>query len=348
MCFSIEMARIALTVNTENASMEELEASVKCARTERESSRYRAIIALEMGFDRKSVAKLFGVGERALRNWIKAFNKQGIDGLLEEPREGRPSKIPAQTHEELREVLTHPEQANEVHWTGVKFHGYIRETLEIEIGYSTVIRFLHDQSFALKVPRPWPDRQDEKAREAFCEGLKRLLENPDVEFWFGDECGVEGDPRPRRRWAVKGSKTRGTKNGDHVRMNITGIICPRTGEAYALEFTHSDTEVFQCFLDEANQDLRFERKRQILILDNASWHKGSNLRWGRFEPMFLPPYSPDLNPIERLWLIMKAEWFTDFVARTREELMERLDLALCWLMDRQEGNQRTCAMKTEI
>jgi len=342
------MVQRLLTPNFENASFAELEAAAKCARTQREHNRHRAIIALGVGLDRAAVAKVFGVSVRALRRWILAFNGRGVDGLLEEPREGRPSKIPTQTHEALREVLEHPAQAGEVHWTGTKFHGYLRDTLRIEIGYSTVIRFLHNQDFVLKVPQPWPDRQDAKARKAFCEGLKRLCEDLNVEIWFGDECGVEGDPRPRRRWALKGSKPRVTKNGDHVRMNIMGIICPRTGEAYALEFTHSDTEIFQIFLDQANQDLRFERKRQILILDNASWHKGSNLRWGRFEPMFLPSYSPDLNPIERLWLILKAEWFTDFIAKTREELMERLDQALCWLMDRQEGNQRTCSIKTEI
>lgn len=64
--------------------------------------------------------------------------------------------------------------------------------------------------------------------------------------------------------------------------------------------------------------------------------------------MFLPPYSPDLNPIGGLWLLLKAEWFTGFVAKTRDELMERLDRALYWLMDRQEGSQETCAIKTEL
>ena len=79
-----------------------------------------------------------------------------------------------------------------------------------------------------------------------------------------------------------------TKNGDHIRMNVTGMICPRTGQAYMLEFTHSDTEIFQCFLREANSDLAFERPRQILIVDNASWHKSKSLRWGRFEVFYLP------------------------------------------------------------
>lgn len=342
------MARSLYVPNPENASHAELEIAAKCARTQREHNRYRAIMALIMGFEREAVAKLFSVTDRAVRNWIVAFNQQGIDGLLEEPREGRPQKIPESQHEELREVLTHPKKAGETHWTGTKFHGYLRNTLQVEVGYSTVIRFLHNQNFVLKVPQPWPDRQDAELRNAFCEKLRQLTTDSDVELWFGDECGVEGDPRPRRRWAPKGSKPRMTKNGEHIRMNITGIVCPRTGEAYTLEFSHSDTVVFQTFLDNANRDLILERKRQILIVDNASWHKRKSLNWGRFEPMFLPPYSPDLNPIERLWLILKSEWFTDFVAKTKDELIHRLDQALCWLMDRQVGNQRTCTIKTDL
>lgn len=102
--------------------------------------------------------------------------------------------------------------------------------------------------------------------------------------------------------------------GTHIRMNVTGIACPRTGECYSLIFSHSDTEIFQIFLNHANTDVDSQRKRNILISDNASWHKSKSLDWGRFECVFLPPYSPDLNPIERLWLLMKAQWFSDLIA----------------------------------
>jgi transposase len=61
-------------------------------------------------------------------------------------------------------------------------------------------------------------------------------------------------------------------------------------------------------------------------MDNASWRKTTSPKWGRFEPLFLPPYSPDLNPIERLWLILKAHWFSGFYAKSLDELIERLTL----------------------
>ena len=123
------------------------------------------------------------------------------------------------------------------------------------------------------------------------------------------------------------------------------MVCPRTGQFYALEFTHSDSVVFQTFLDHANTDVQRQQPRNVLICDNASWHCSKSIRWGNFEPLFLPPYSPDLNPIERLWLLMKANWFTDYIAKNREALIERLDKALQWLIERSYENQTTCSMR---
>jgi transposase len=291
------------------------------------------------------VAKLSGIALRTLYQWIARFNAGGIDGMIDKPRDGRPRKIPSLITPELKALVDKPSDAGVTHWTGVKLHGYLRESLDLEVGYRTVIRWLHENNFRLKVPQPWPDRQDEAARQAFQERLKIYLAEQEIDLWYLDEFGVEGDPRPRRRWAQKGAKVRVTKNGDHMRMNVTGMICPRTGAFYALEFSHTDTEVFRCFLEHANRDVKLERKRNLLIMDNASWHKAKNLPWGRFEPVYLPSYSPDFNPIERLWLLIKAEWFADFVAKDKEDLMQRLDQALNWVVDRGPDNSRTCAIK---
>jgi len=86
-----------------------------------------------------------------------------------------------------------------VHWTGVKLHGYLKAQLQVELGYSTTVRWLHELNFHLRVPQPWPERQNEAERKAFLEELQGLCADPNVELWFSDECGVEGDPRPRRR-----------------------------------------------------------------------------------------------------------------------------------------------------
>jgi transposase len=134
----------------------------------------------------------------------------GIDALCTKARSGRPRKVKL---EKLRDllvpVLEDPAQAQQVHWTGVKVHGWLKEQLCVELGYRTVIRYLHELDYNLRVPQRWPERQDEAERAAYLESLHALREDPQVELWYGDECGVEGDPRPRRRWSVRGGRPKG-------------------------------------------------------------------------------------------------------------------------------------------
>jgi transposase len=160
----------------------------------------------------------------------------------------------------------------------------------------------------------------------------------------GAICAAVSPASVRRMQAIKRSKARVIKNGDHLRMNVTGMICPRTGEAFLLEFTHNDRDVFQAFLDEPNRLLKPQRPRNTLICDNASWHKCKSNTWGLFEPLFLPAYSPDFSPIEKLWLVIKAHWFSDFVAKTKEQLVARLDQALIRALNRKVQNQQTCSI----
>lgn len=348
LCFTTCVSRARVLPNPENATAADIDAAVKCSVSHQATRRLQAIKALIIGIAYEQVMALYNLAERTLRRYVAAFNRQGIDALIDRRHPGRPKIIQAEQAEYFEKVIEDPSLAEETHWTARKFHGWLRETGKADVSYRTVVRLFHERGFALKVPRPWPDRQDEAAREAFREKLALLLADESIELWFQDEMGVEGDPRARRRWARKASKPTITKNGDHMRMNVCGMVCPRTGEAYMVEFSHSDREVFQVFLDEANKDIAPGRPRQIMVLDNASWHKSKLLRWGRFEPLFLPAYSPDLNPIERLWLVIKAEWFTDFVAKTKQDLVERLDKALTWAMDRQSLNQKTCRIRPRI
>lgn len=342
------MSRARNLPNPENASSAEIETAAKAAVSERSAIRLRAIKALIIGIAFEQVMELFDVAERTLRDWVAAFNMQGVDGLIERQHPGRPKAIAEEQATYLHGLIEEPKKVGEAHWTARKLHGFVRNNMGLAVSYATVWRLFHKRGFSLQVPRPWPDRQDEEAREVFREELGKMMENEEIELWFQDEMGVEGDPRPRRRWAKVNSKPTITKNGDHLRTNVCGMVCPRTGEGFMLEFSHNDTDVFQTFLDEANKAIEFKRPRQILIMDNASWHHAKSLDFGRFEPKYLPAYSPDLNPIERLWLIIKAEWFKDYVCKTREALVDRVCEALRWIMARKEANIQTCRIRQTI
>jgi putative transposase len=111
-------------------------------------------------------------------------------------------------------------------------------------------------------------------------------------------------------------------------------------------FDGVDTDVFQFYLDYlAEQIPKQSIKRRVLIVDNASWHKAQRLNWHHFEVHFLPGYSPDFNPIERLWLRLKADFFNDFIAKSPEELTQRLCYALTSLMNDPEKVASQCAFR---
>jgi len=188
--------------NFENASLLEVEVGLRCVKTQRQANRLLALRALGNGVARETVAAVFQINERTLCGWIRAFNERGIDGLVDAPRPGRTRIL---SHEsflaQVVPLLEDPAQVAEVHWTGVKLHGYLRKELGLELGYSTLLRQLHQENWTLRIPRPWPappkDDVWEEKRATFLPQFRALLENSQARVFFCDECGI--DPRPRRQ-----------------------------------------------------------------------------------------------------------------------------------------------------
>jgi transposase len=326
------MARALLVPNPENASLISLQAAMRAGNKET-YRRCLVIIMLLTGSSRDQIVRAFDMCESSIQKIIRAFNTYGVDGLVAKKRTGRTPLLATEQKEQIIDEFEEPGRANRTFWTATAFHGHITSKYQVECSYTTLLRLLHEKGYRLKVPQPWPDRQDETRREEFLKELRGLAEDPDVDIWYGDETGIEGEPKPRRSWAMKGSPHRIIHNGDHIRLTIIGTVCPRSGEFFAIEASHCDADIFQVFLDEASQSITPTRKRNILIIDNASWHKRKMLNWHFFEPLYLPPYSPDFNPIERIWLIMKAEHFANIHCRNKAALIEKADFALCDLMD---------------
>ena len=119
------MRVLEVTPNGENATLAELEVAMEAAPNKRSYVRLAAIRALLMGVPRSQVCRLYHRSDRLLRLWIEMFNRGGIDALASKPRTGRPPKV---KWERLRDllipVLEDPAKAGELHWTGVKLHGW--------------------------------------------------------------------------------------------------------------------------------------------------------------------------------------------------------------------------------
>jgi transposase len=194
--------------NFENSSMQEFKAAEKNAASKRAARRLQALRLIYCGYDYPEVARIVDCDPKSLTTWIKRFNDYGIDGLTHDvERPGRPTKIPPDKQEAFKELLRDPYRIGRDFWTARVLHGYLAKEWQIEMGYSTVCASMHAANFDLKSTRPWPGmRQDPVKRAAYLEALNVLMDDPNLDLWYGDETGIEGDPKPRRRWAEKGSR----------------------------------------------------------------------------------------------------------------------------------------------
>jgi len=221
-------------------------------------------------------------------------------------------------------------------------HGYLRKNEAINLGYSSLTRAMRKKGFVLKKPRPWPVGQDEEKRKQFVEELDNLLQDKNLEVWFGDESGFLADPRPRRIWAKKGTVPTTPVTGLHVRESVVGAVYPKCGELSALVVRSVDSTVFQVYIDMFAEQTK--DRNIVLVLDNASWHRSKSLNWHHIKPLYLPPYSPDLNPIERLWRVAKDRYFTQWYTKDRETLIERICEAMKSFVEKPDAIKSLCAV----
>jgi transposase len=92
---------------------------------------------------------------------------------------------------------------------------------------------------------------------------------------------------------------------------LFGAFSPITGDSFLLELPNCCTETFQVFLEELSQQDPDELK--LLVLDNGAFHKAKALIIpDNISLIFLPPYSPELNPAEKMWQKIKRDFTNKF------------------------------------
>lgn len=104
-------------------------------------------------------------------------------------------------------------------------------------------------------------------------------------------------------------------------------VSPHSGDSFSLFLPESNTEMMNLFLAEFSKV--YPDQEVLLILDQARWHKARKLQVPpRMALMHLPPYSPELNPVERLWKWLRKEVTHNQVFNTLNSLMDALQREL--------------------
>ncbi|BAU13035.1 transposase [Leptolyngbya sp. NIES-3755] len=141
-----------------------------------------------------------------------------------------------------------------------------------------------------------------------------------IRYWCQDETRLGLMTIHRRKITNCGVKPIGIEQWQRDTYYLYGIVEPKTGDSFFYEFSHLDHICFEQFLKLVSE--QFPDSLNIIQLDNSGAHTAGDITIpDNVLLVFQPPYSPELNPIERLWQYLK-----DDLAWMRYETLEALRL----------------------
>jgi transposase len=226
-------------------------------------------------------------------------------------------------------------------WTTGEVGSLIRERFGVEYSTRSVYRIL--RSLGMRYGKPYP--RDYRRPEDAEERLKRRVEEASKEggrFMVGflDECRPQTGSNTRRVWSFGDPEIR--KDTTKYKANTFGFYAPWGGSVVCFKENSRKESVCE-FLEEIREENL--DGRILLILDNFASHRAEKTREKAGELdirlVYLPPYSPDLNPIEQIWrglkrristaLFRTREGFMKLIEETYNQLSKKISYAEGWI-----------------
>lgn len=299
----------------------ELEGLIKREKSKRLMERLIFIRSLYAGEEIEAAAEKLGRCRATGYLWLRRWNNGGLEALTPEHRKGMAPKFPREKQEELKQMLQ-----KQGYWTTKEAKAHIEENFGVNYSLRSVSRLL--RRLGMRYTKPYPrdyrrpndaETKLKSAVKASVEKLQDIEAQENVLVGFLDECSPQSCANTARVWSF--GKVVIVKDTTKYRANTFGFYAPY-GKSVVGFRENSKKESVCSFLKEIRECN--PEKKILLVLDNFSSHKAQVTREKAEELSvlltYLPPYSPDLNPIEQVWRCLKREMSTAFF-RSREEFL---------------------------
>lgn len=136
--------------------------------------------------------------------------------------------------------------------------------------------------------------------------MPELARSKPLEVWFQDEARVGQQGTLTRIWARRGSRPRAPRDTRYKWSYIFGAACPARGTAAGLILPYVNAEAMGLHLEEIAKAVA-PGAHALLIVDGAGWHCAKALDVpDNITLLKLPPYAPELNPMENVWAYLRA------------------------------------------
>lgn len=315
----------------ERVALKELERIERKEPNAKRAKRLRIVILAMQGWTAPAIAMSTGLSRRACQNWVRRFNEAGLVGLEDQHGGGREAPLTLKQEEQMRQRLdAGPAEGDGVcSLRGADIKKILAEEFGVQRSLPAVYNLLHRLGYSYLRPRPRHRKNDPQAQAEFKEQLPRRMEevaqaHPGrrLRIFFQDESRFGQQGTTTNVWAPKGSRPTAICQTEYEYLWVIGAVCPATGQSEGLLSPRLNTDVINVFLRQFSETLAPD-EHAVMIWDGAGFHTSKRLKVPEnITIVQLPPYSPELNPMENLWHYLKSHYWSNRAYQDYEELEE--------------------------
>jgi len=274
----------------------------KKERDGRIKDRIKAVLLHDDGWSPPKIAAALFIDEGTVRDHINIYQEEKrLTG-------NHKGSEPFLNKEESKSLSEHLESKTYVKIKDIQ--AYVEQTFQKKLGRSTLYDWLKAHNFSYKKPKLVPKNVNPALQEEFIELYEKLMNETSLEgdpVLFGDSVHPSQQVRPAYGWIKRGKDKPIETTGARKRVNLMGVLNLETMTFGYQDFETINSEAAVEFLKEIEK-MYPHAKKIHLIWDQAGYHTGQIvkefLKTSRIQVHYLPPRSPNLNPIERLWKVM--------------------------------------------
>jgi len=305
--------------------------------------RFQAVKAARKGIPVSEVAEIFGVHRSRVYEWLKIANKQGMSALRAKPI---PGSEPALDDKQINRLvflicLWTPLDfgLGPTLWTLKIIKALIEQEFSVKMSISAISRLLHRIGITPQRPKQ-RHRERSVASHAIEQNPLQVKHWLDKEFpkiielankkgatiYFLDESGVRNDHHAGTTWSIEGLTPVIPCAGKHYRINMIVVASAEGDLHFQVGPQHLTGEAFVEYLKKLDKEISHPI---IIIADNHRAHFAKVVKEylkttdGKIEIFPLPPYSPELNPIELIWNEIKSHGLGRQLITSVEDLKDK-------------------------
>jgi len=315
-----------MTISLTTDERKALEKLIRQTKERKRADRLRVILYKAAGHSHKFIAQLLQLGRNQITKLLSRYRQGGVQALLRADNyHGSSPKLTLAQQQALKIELK-----TKIYATAFQVIAWVEKQWGVSYELSAMHKLLKRLGFSYKKNRLVPSKADPVLQYLFVRWFEWFCARlgPNDRLYFGDAVHFKHNAEAGYAWSEVGEPHRIPANTGRQRYNVLGAYCIQTHE-----------HVFLLTPDNINRDKLIEflpllrakhpQGKIYLMLDNARYNHAHQLKEEAQKHHitldYLPPYSPNLNPIERLWKFVRKKFFKDRYRDTFAKFCQQLD-----------------------